>query len=191
MCLPEIFFAIALFAGPDTTVYPKYESETVVQFRTSFAFEYPEMGTQAGNQSMRAVGDLPLSGGDEPLKIDAPAALDELILRVKENSAHAVLEGYRVQIYSGGDLEEANKIRGDFLELYPEQAGYRLWVQPTFRVRVGNFNSRNDASLFASEIKKDFPGAFVVPDKIEKPKVKKAKVVEDEIPEETPPQEEH
>ena len=178
---------LAIWLGPDTTIYPKYETENVLYYRYTFSFEYPEMGGPGKIPSAKHTGDLPLSGGEEMLKIDAPASLDELILRVKLSSAHSVLEGYRVQIFSGGDLESANTIRGNFIELYPDQQGYRIWVQPTFRVRVGNFQSRNDAINFANQIKKDFPGAFVVPDQIEKPKSKKAKPLEYEMPEETPP----
>ncbi len=171
-------FLISFLCGPDTTSYPKWEEENMSLFRTVISFEMPVVEGIVNTGVHRT--ELPLSGGDDALKTEWPNELSELLLRSKEKGANAQLEGYRIQIYSGADLEEANKLRADFLEQFPGYSAYRLWIQPTFRVRIGDFSNRNDAIQFTNDIKPYFPGAFVVPDKIERPKVKKPKILEEE-----------
>lgn len=166
-----ILSVVSLAAPPDTTTYSRYENENLAPYRVTIPFEYPVVEGFTINMQVR--DELPMAGGDDPIKMDMPAELNEILIRAKEQGANAALEGFRVQLYSGGDLEEANKVRADFLELYPGFNAYRLWIQPTFRVRAGDFPTRNEAMMFMNEIRKDFPGAFVVPDRIERPKVRK------------------
>ena len=174
-----ILISTFLISGPDTSTYPKFENEQVAQYRKVYDFKMPEIEGME-DIPLTPSGENHLSGNDN-FMTDIPPMLDELMKRAKELGLAAQIDGYRIQIYAGGDLEEANKVRSDFLEKFPGYGAYRLWVQPTFRVRVGDFPTRNDAMIFSNQVHKEFPGAFVVPDKIEKPKIRKP-VIHDEQP---------
>lgn len=82
------------------------------------------------------------------------------------------LSGYRVQIHSSAKKEDARKARVQFLQLYPKVKAYEIYQQPNFRIRVGNFTSRLEATKFLNEIQKHFPHAYIIPeDKIDIPEI--------------------
>lgn len=76
------------------------------------------------------------------------------------------LPGYRIQV-SFGRKEEVNSIRTDFLHSYPDMGAYISWLQPNFRLRVGDFRTRLDAERFRKNILDDFPGSYIVRDHID------------------------
>ncbi|NUM51828.1 MAG: SPOR domain-containing protein [Flavobacteriales bacterium] len=78
------------------------------------------------------------------------------------------LSGFRIQIHSGSKKEDARKVKTSFLQHYPKTKAYEIYQQPNFRVRVGNFTSRLEATKFLMEIQKHYPNAYIVPeDKID------------------------
>lgn len=80
------------------------------------------------------------------------------------------LSGYRIQIHSGSKKEDARKVKTTFLQLYSKTKAYEIYQQPNFRVRVGNFTTRLEATRFLMDIQKHFPNAYIVPeDKIDLP----------------------
>ncbi len=76
------------------------------------------------------------------------------------------LDGFRIQL-SFGRKEEVNNIRVEFLQKYPESRAYVSWLQPNFRLRVGDFRTRLQAERFKNEIQEDYPGCYIVRDNIE------------------------
>ncbi|MFW5955155.1 MAG: SPOR domain-containing protein [Rhodothermales bacterium] len=87
-----------------------------------------------------------------------------------------VVQGYRVQILSSVEKSEALEIeeeakrwwrqegrRGVMPEELPVYVVYR---QPYYRVRIGNFTSRDDAQRALSAFESRFPGSFIVPDQV-------------------------
>jgi hypothetical protein len=57
------------------------------------------------------------------------------------------LEGFRVQVISTDDLEEANGVRSEIYFKTNEKAIYVLFEPPFYIVRVGDFLNINDAKL--------------------------------------------
>lgn len=79
-------------------------------------------------------------------------------------------KGYRVQIYSGLDNNQAQHVRSDFL--LKQQGKYNTYTsyeQPYYRLRVGDFTQYWHARKLQQEIVKDFPNAMVVQDNIHLP----------------------
>jgi len=72
--------------------------------------------------------------------------------------------GYRVQIYNGNDRVKANQIRVDFMRRYPNVRTYLTYVQPQFRVKVGDFASRGEAYKFYVEVSNIYDPCMIVPD---------------------------
>jgi hypothetical protein len=75
-------------------------------------------------------------------------------------------EGYRIQIYSGDDREEARKVRNNLYNLMSDVDVYEVFRSPVFRVRVGDFLDRLEANYVLVKLQKDFPNAMIVPDRI-------------------------
>ncbi len=74
------------------------------------------------------------------------------------------MEGWRIQIYRGKSVEEAQKIRERSYDLFPNLTPYMEYKTPTYRVKSGDFLTENEAAPFWKRIKRTFPTALIVPD---------------------------
>ena len=98
--------------------------------------------------------------------------LDSLIEKVKEtNSIHKTIKGYRIQLFSGTERNNANEVKTRFLKLYPEFNAYLLYNQPYYKIRVGDFRTRLDAEVAYQKIKNVFDECIIVSDNIALPKL--------------------
>ncbi len=107
---------------------------------------------------------------------DVPA---ELLGGRVEQGTEQLVQGYRIQIYQSLDKEDAFERENEVLawwEMVPEEerpAGlgsdlpvYVRYHQPYYRVRIGDFTSREAAEEALALIVRRFPGAFVAPDMV-------------------------
>ncbi len=83
--------------------------------------------------------------------------------------SHGTSPGFRVQIAFGQERGAINETKAGFDEKYPGVPSYISYKQPYFRVSVGDFRTRLDAVRFLNSAHKDYPGAFIVADKIMPP----------------------
>lgn len=72
--------------------------------------------------------------------------------------------GYRIQIYNGNDREKANEIKIDFMRRFPGIRTYLTYVQPQFRVKVGDFRTRADAQKLYEQLSSLYNPSMIVPD---------------------------
>lgn len=73
--------------------------------------------------------------------------------------------GYRVRIYfsnAQNAREESSRVVERFYAKYPGVAVYRTFVQPNFKVTVGDLRTKSEALELLSQLRRDFPSAFVV-----------------------------
>lgn len=70
-------------------------------------------------------------------------------------------DGFRINIHSGGDKENARKVKAKFQNLFPDIAVYEKYEQPNFTILVGDFRTELEAWGFREKISYDFPNAFV------------------------------
>jgi hypothetical protein len=80
------------------------------------------------------------------------------------NITRKFIEGYTIQIYSGQNREEAMNAKKKMTEVGLN--GALEYTQPKFRVRFGNYYSRLEAQKDLTRLKKSFPNAILVPEKI-------------------------
>jgi SPOR domain len=144
------------------------EPESVDKYRNKVEFNMPE--TSTANASNSGVTVQPgVSTGVKGVHYQAEPGINKLLANHKRISASSVeMEGFRIQIYAGGDQNLANESRADFLGSFSKQdmPVYQTWQPPHFRVRVGDFRTRPEALRELSNVRKIFPDAFVVSDKI-------------------------
>ncbi|HYG50345.1 MAG TPA: SPOR domain-containing protein [Flavobacteriales bacterium] len=83
------------------------------------------------------------------------------------------IRGYRVQLVFDQDKDNVNSMRAQYQSQYNENPAYVDYLQPNFRLRVGNFRTRLQAEHWAHTISTSFPDAVIVEDWIELPELKK------------------
>ena len=77
-------------------------------------------------------------------------------------------KGYRIQVMSTTNRDQAFNIKGDLLKKFPSEKCYVMFQSPYFKVRLGNFLKREEADFFRKILNKLFPqGVFIVEDTIE------------------------
>lgn len=80
------------------------------------------------------------------------------------------IDGYRIQILAvtgTNSKGQAEGAKNTFQIQFPEISAYISYVEPYFRIRVGNFSTRLEAYQTLMEIQGMYPNAYIIPDKIE------------------------
>lgn len=82
------------------------------------------------------------------------------------------MQGFRIQIYT--DSGNRSKLRTDrakaeFDERFPGLRSYISYDEPNYKIRIGDFRSRIDAMKILQRISSQYPGAFIVVDRINFP----------------------
>jgi hypothetical protein len=94
---------------------------------------------------------------------------------IENNKIRNKIDGFRVEIFFSSNIdakEKALKKKMEFLSVYPENTVHIKYVSPNFRVRVGDFRTKNEALKLYKEIKDNYPVAFIVADEIDFPLMK-------------------
>jgi hypothetical protein len=135
-------------------------SENLAEFRPKYKVEEEDSKPVANAPASSQSSVRP--SNDVTAKVDA--AMEQLAVA---NKSVRYAQGYRIQIYSGNNRDEANSARNRSYALFPEITPHIVYNQPTFRVKVGDFVDRLDAQRVYAGLLADFPNAMVVQDKVE------------------------
>ncbi len=82
------------------------------------------------------------------------------------NLTRKFLDGYTILIYSGQKREEAMETKKKMVEQVPELTSNLQYQQPKFRVTVGKYYTRIEAQKDMVRLRKVFPNATLIPEKI-------------------------
>lgn len=92
---------------------------------------------------------------------------------VPDNSGNKdIYDGFRIQILSTRDMAQADTVSRHFDTWMDTTAvnykaqSYVIFKQPYYRVHVGDFNDRDKALEFSRIVKKQFPDAWIIYDRI-------------------------
>lgn len=78
------------------------------------------------------------------------------------------MPGFRIQIVNSPDRTNALEAKTRVYKLYPELKAYLQYQSPYFRLKVGNFKTRQDAEDYLKNLSRDFSNnVFIVRDTIE------------------------
>ncbi|PWV48150.1 sporulation related protein [Chitinophaga sp. S165] len=120
-------------------------------------------GLLIGGLAMAQDAPIASTGG---VKVVKDPRLDLLIRKQIYINTLAIRNqpGFRVQIISTNKRNEANDIKARVMQLYPDYRTYLDYQAPYFKVRVGDFKSREEAAELREKLTNSFPGGvFVVP----------------------------
>ena len=80
--------------------------------------------------------------------------------------------GFRVQIFSTSSIDEAMKIKTNFIAKLPRDSVYVVYDPPIYKIRLGDYPTRYDASIeLATVVGMGYPDAWIVPDNIVRRKI--------------------
>ena len=103
-----------------------------------------------------------LTGQENNQSIHQDSSITKL-LKLKTDYNKKIYESsfYTIQIYYG-DLKEADSILKVFSEEFEEIETSLIFETPNYKVRVGNFKNKIDASKKLESIKRKFRNAFIL-----------------------------
>ena len=88
------------------------------------------------------------------------------------NKTKKYIQGFRIHIFSesgSNSKSAAMEVRAKFLAKFPNVEAYIVFMEPNYKIRVGNFRTRMNARGFLKEIIGEYPNAYVIKDLIEYP----------------------
>jgi hypothetical protein len=97
----------------------------------------------------------------EDVKISQLAAKYDEYNRNKEFA-----DGYRIQIMYTDIRSEAYKNKGQMYKDFPDLKSYVEYEEPSFKLRIGDFKTRLEATYYLQQVVPLYSGAFIVKDKI-------------------------
>ncbi len=84
----------------------------------------------------------------------------------KATAATQMIDGFRIQLMATTDRRKVDQVMSSFSALYQGVPVTWSQAQPYYRIRVGAFAQREGASRYLQTIKKDYPDAYIVTDKV-------------------------
>lgn len=82
-------------------------------------------------------------------------------------SARSTAQGFRIQVANTSDRNKAIEAKTKVYKAYPELKAYLLYQAPYFRLRVGNFKTREEASAYQKKMAAQFESLLIVRDVVE------------------------
>lgn len=76
------------------------------------------------------------------------------------------VEGFTIQVYTGISKEQANEAKAKVYTTLPDSRPNIIYNQPSFKVKVGKFYTRREAQDTFAELKRVFPAAIILPERI-------------------------
>jgi hypothetical protein len=164
----SIFSSTVLFAQEEETDWKLYRPQTQGNTKDSVATVKPTNSAAVVNTFNFATAAAGTVNVKKDPRIDA---LTTFLGTPQNGKSTVTVKGFRVQIFTDRDKNKVNQRRADYLAFYAEQPAYIDFLAPNFRLRVGNFRTKLDASYFQNKIKPHFPDAVIVMDDVELPKL--------------------
>lgn len=105
--------------------------------------------------------------GNKNIIVKQDASISKLLYQYKEyNHKCEFTGGYRIQITYTDVRDEVYKSKGAMYRDFPELASYVEYEQPYYKLRLGDFKTRLEATHFLQQVIPLYSGAFIVRDKI-------------------------
>ncbi|HPY82137.1 MAG: SPOR domain-containing protein [Bacteroidales bacterium] len=110
------------------------------------------------------------------ITINQDPQITELISRhvAINNASESKISGWRIQIYNSTGKEtraDALAVRNQFLAKYPDLEAYIIYQPPIFKIRIGNFRTREEAYYYYTKIINDYAASYLIKDQIFLPKL--------------------
>ncbi len=103
------------------------------------------------------------------INLMVPSSIEVLVGKNRYvNQQKSQMEGFRIQLMQSTDKSKVLNTRASFSRNHPGIPMYFDYVQPYFKLRIGNFGTRIEAYRFYINIRGDYTSAFIVKENIPK-----------------------
>jgi hypothetical protein len=166
-------FVSALSVSAQTPTEPVYThpADTIV-------YEAPPLvDTTLVGTDIFDVLHLKKSNGKAAVALHQSKAIEESVRTHIIANKGRTLNSYRIRIFFDNSQDarvNSGGAYGTFLKIFKGIPAYRSYVNPYFKVSVGDFRTKAEAMEKLIHIKKVFPAAFIVKEKIRFPHVDRA-----------------
>ncbi len=82
------------------------------------------------------------------------------------NKKSEVTDGYRIQVTYTDVRTDIYNSKGKMYQEFPDLPSYVEYEQPYYKLRLGDFRTRLDATYYLQQVVLLYPGAFIVKDKV-------------------------
>ena len=124
--------------------------------------------------AIQVLSSFAQKNGSGKVQIIQDPTIEKLIEKqILLNETREGIPGYRIQIFfdSGSNSRtKAQAVYEEFSSKFPDTEVYLSFISPNYKVRIGNFRTRLDATRFLKQLQLDYPNAYVVSDQIKLPK---------------------
>ena len=100
--------------------------------------------------------------------------VDELVRKelaintANKKAAGRTMRGYRLLVLNTNSRDEAIAAKTKIYTYFPELKSYLVYQSPFFKIKAGNFQTRDEAKKYQEALKVFFPkGVFIIGDTIE------------------------
>lgn len=108
---------------------------------------------------------LTASVAAQEIQVNEEPRVSELVRAwVADNHKNAHIEGWRVQILSTTDRQQADATKLQFQAGFPGIFADWVHEKPYYKLRVGACRNRMEAMALLNDLKDDYPGAYLAKD---------------------------
>jgi hypothetical protein len=113
-------------------------------------------------------------------RVDALAKKQAAINSAIKKSTARTMRGYRLLVINTNKRDEAIEAKTKIYTFFPEMKAYLSYQSPYFKLKAGNFQSRDEAEKYRKLLTSMFPkGVFIINDIIEVKPERETMEVED------------
>jgi hypothetical protein len=164
--LPALSFVLLIAA----CAAPKKTTSTTTgggKYSEDLSIWRPKAETVGGNNTTTAEDNSKKQPPYVEAKYSVNKKLDAVLDSIDRiNLQRNFIEGFTIQVYSGLKREEALNTKKELTGALPDLDSEVQYSQPNFRVKVGKYFNRLDAQKDYVEVKRFFPTAIIIPDKV-------------------------
>lgn len=125
-------------------------------------------------RSVASVMPSKLNGDPADVRVQQSPMIQAALEKQISGNPQRTISGYRVRIFFDNrqsSRAESEAAMNKFTAIHHGIAAYRSYVNPYFKVTVGDFRTKSEAMELLNRIQRDFPTAFVVKENINFPVV--------------------
>lgn len=118
-----------------------------------------------------AIESLPVPTTPDKKYVPANNAINAQLKQIQDSIdyfyvSRKFVDGFTIQVYVGQKKEDAMLAKKTLDMNLPELKAEMIFTQPTFKVKAGKYYSQLDAQKDYFNVKRIFPNAILVPDKL-------------------------
>lgn len=123
--------------------------------------------TDDTTENVRLISDSRIALLSSTLENNKPNVQSSATATKSVNGTIHSARGYRVLIYSGIDRAKANATKADFMRRFHGTRVYMTYALPQYKIKVGDFKSRQEANELYRQMTSLYSPCMVVPDIVE------------------------